>query len=958
MTAGPYRPPANLSPCAIDSESLTTLLKVAGLVGLAGAGVVAADQRLLRSRVSHPWESNHQDQALRPDRIAVRPSTPIVATQTTDPQRSPNAAELSQPTPLPRVIAPSSRLSKPNGAGISRLGGSTLATASNSKASNSKASNSKASTSQGSATNESQRSSPSSTAGASNPAEALAVPDSLPPVAASANSVANTPDSAEQVATIDKPSFSRFFRPATASPQPTQSTVAKAQTEVVPAIVAGILNRPAIRPKLSPNNVELAKTATRVTITSASDSNFPDSNFPDVTTADSNDPRAIPLPVLRPAPGISPAPLASTTPTFANDASVDASAPNTEASQPSTRPSPAVELVPKLAQTPDFKSSPRLETPAPAVPSRRLAKPNPIPPVEAPIPKAPEPVLEPVEPVAINPSLAAAAQPKVRFVGEFEVTGSSVYDAEELAIAARNAISPITDSTANSTTTDSATTPTSDDPAAVSEDGNDVQTTRVNRDLSAAELVLASEAITQRYVDDGYINSGAYVPEAVLEGGPAEIRVLEGSLDAINVNVEPPRKAFSLGQSLKPGYVERRLARATDAPLNINKLVDGVRLLELDPVIESVSTELVPGTETGTSTLNVTVLPAKPFEASVSVDNSRSPSVGSIQQQLNVSQANLLGVGDRLNIAASRSSGSNSVNLGYSIPVNARNGTLGLSFSRSSSKVVEAPFDELDIESKARTYEVSYRQPIIQTPNEELGLSLKAFRRASEGFFLDGATPFPSRGSDEDGRTRISALRFGQDWTKRQPKQVLSLQSEFSLGLGLFDATVSSNNDASQPDGQFFAWRGRGQWVRRLGSDVLLSVKGDTQLAANPLLSSEQFGLGGVGTVRGYRSNSLLTDSGWLASAEVQVPVVRIPKWDSTIKLVPFLDMGGGWNLGVQEQPETSRLMSTGVGVLWDLGDRFRARLDWGFPLTSIEGNDGESLQEKGINFSVRWNGF
>lgn len=953
MTAGPYRPPANLSPSAIDSESLTTLLKVAGLVGLAGAGVVAADQRLLRSRVSHPWESNNQDQALRPDRIAIRTSTPLVATQTTEPQRSPNAAELSQPTPLPRVsVVPSSRLSKPNGAATSQPGDSTIATASNSKAS----------TSKGSTTNESQRSSPSSsTAGSSNPAAALAVPDSLPPVAASAGSVANTSNSIEQVATIAKPSFSRFFRPPSASPQPAQSTVAEAQTEVVPAIVAGILNRPAIRPKLSPSNVELAETATRVTIASASDSNFPDSNFPDATTADSNDPRAIPLPVLRPTPDISPAPLASTAPTFANDASVDASAPNTEASLPSTRPSPAVELVPELAQTPEFKNSPTLETPAPAVPSRRLAKPNPISPVEAPIPKAPEPVLEPVEPVAINPSLAAAAQPKVRFVEEFEVTGSSVYDAEELAIAARNAISPIADSTVDSTaesTADSATTPTSDDPAAVPEDGKDVQTTQVNRDLSAAELVLASEAITQRYVDDGYINSGAYVPEAVLEGGPAEIRVLEGSLDAINVNVEPPRKAFSLGQSLKPGYVERRLARATDAPLNINKLVDGVRLLELDPVIESVSTELVPGTETGTSTLNVTVLPAKPFEASVSVDNSRSPSVGSIQQQLNVSQANLLGVGDRLNIAASRSSGSNSVNLGYSIPVNARNGTLGLNFSRSSSKVVEAPFDELDIESKARTYEVSYRQPIIQQPNEELGLSLKAFRRASEGFFLDGATPFPSRGSDEDGRTRISALRFGQDWTKRQPKQVLSLQSEFSLGLGLFDATVSSNNDSSQPDGQFFAWRGRGQWVRRLGSDVLLSVKGDTQLAANPLLSSEQFGLGGVGTVRGYRSNSLLTDSGWLASAEVQVPVVRIPKWDSTIKLVPFLDMGGGWNLGVQEQPETSRLMSTGVGVLWDLGDRFRARLDWGFPLTSIEGNDGESLQEKGINFSVRWNGF
>lgn len=926
MTAGPYRPQTNIPHNAIDRESLTTLLKVAGLVGLAGAGGVAVDQQLMRSRASHPWQSQNQDQALRPNQLAVRTSTPVVTPAPTAPQRLPEAAELSQPTPLPTAtLAPSARLSKPQSATTPRPGRSSLAGAPSSTAS----------MPQGAPTQAPRRSGSSSPAPAlpSAPPAALPVPAALPPISASTGSVANTTESTEPIATIAQPRFSRFFRPASRAPQSVQSPVAEAQAEVVPAIVANILNRPAIQPNLAPSDGELVETVTSIALAE-----------PASTT-----PIAIPLPVLRPSPDIAlPAPSASTAPAFPDTASAPETPASLTTAPASTSLSPAVELVPEIVPIPEPESSQLLKTPAPVLPSRQLTGPNVTSPIEALLPTTAAPVLQPVEPVAINPSLAAAATPKVRFVEEFEVTGSSVYDAKALAIAARNAVSlPVT----------SAATPNTDDQTAIPEASTDAQTPEVNRDLSAAELVLASEAITTRYVKDGYINSGAYVPEAVLEGGPAEIRILEGSLDVININVEPPRKAFSLGRSLKPGYVERRLARATDAPLNINKLVDGVQLLELDPVIESISTELVPGTETGTSTLNVTVLPAKPFEASVSVDNSRSPNVGSIQQRLNVSQANLLGVGDRLNLGVSRSSGSNSVNLGYSIPVNARNGTVGLNFSRSSSRVVEAPFDELDIESKARTYEVSYRQPIIQTPNEELGVSLKAFRRASEGFFLDGATPFPSRGSDEDGRTRISVLRFGQDWTKRQPKQVLSLQSEFSLGLGLFDATVSSNNNSSQPDGQFFAWRGRGQWVRRLGSDVLLSLKGDAQLAANPLLSSEQFGLGGVGTVRGYRSNALLTDSGWLASAEVQVPVVRIPKWNSTLKLVPFLDMGGGWNLGDQGNPDPNRLISTGVGVLWDLGDRFRARLDWGFPLTSIE-RSGESLQDQGVNFSVLWNAF
>ena len=55
--------------------------------------------------------------------------------------------------------------------------------------------------------------------------------------------------------------------------------------------------------------------------------------------------------------------------------------------------------------------------------------------------------------------------------------------------------------------------------------------------------------------------------------------------------------------------------------------------------------------------------------------------------------------------------------------------------------------------------------------------------------------------------------------------------------MDVFDATI--NEDA--PDSSFFAWRGQGQWVRRLDEDFLFLLKGDVQLSASSLVPLEQF---------------------------------------------------------------------------------------------------------------------
>src|SRR5262249_21785014 len=51
-----------------------------------------------------------------------------------------------------------------------------------------------------------------------------------------------------------------------------------------------------------------------------------------------------------------------------------------------------------------------------------------------------------------------------------------------------------------------------------------------------------------------------------------------------------------------------------------------------------------------------------------------------------------------------------------------------------------------------------------------------------------------------------------------------------------------------------------------------LSLKFDAQVASEPLVSTEQYGAGGVNSVRGYHEGEVFGDDGWRASIEQKTP--------------------------------------------------------------------------------------
>ncbi|KST63837.1 hypothetical protein BC008_15390 [Mastigocoleus testarum BC008] len=460
------------------------------------------------------------------------------------------------------------------------------------------------------------------------------------------------------------------------------------------------------------------------------------------------------------------------------------------------------------------------------------------------------------------------------------------------------------------------------------------------RQVSFEELLQLRSDITKLYIDNGYINSGAFLLSQIIDtDGVVKIQVVEGELEDIQLTGL---------KRLRANYVRSRIKRATTTPLNKNRLERALQLLQIDPLISQVNAELTAGSTPGKNILKLIVKEAPAFHAGVFTRNSQSPSIGSLQAGIFAVHDNVLGFGDSLRGEYGITEGLNLYDINYTFPVNSKNGKIGFRFTNTDSRIIEDDFEDIDIRSEAQTYSLNFRQPLTLTPNSEFALGLALDLRRSQTFILDDI-PFSFSQGAEDGESNVTVIRFSQDWVQRNTKTVLAARSQFSFGIDAFDATTNN----SGTDGRFFSWLGQFQWVQQVTPRSILVSRLNAQLTPDSLLSLEKFSAGGVNTVRGYRQNELVTDNAVTGSVELFIPLT--PN-SNELRIAPFFDIAAVWN-NRGSNPDPNIIAGTGVGLLWQPRPDLNLRLDYGLPLVSVE-DRGNTLQDNGLYFSVQYQPF
>src|SRR5712691_173921 len=464
----------------------------------------------------------------------------------------------------------------------------------------------------------------------------------------------------------------------------------------------------------------------------------------------------------------------------------------------------------------------------------------------------------------------------------------------------------------------------------------------VNRELATEDLEALRLELTRLYIDAGYINSGAIIPDQKLSEGVITLQIIEGELS----NIEIAGTTW-----FRDSYIRKRIALGAGPPLNIGALQGRLQFLQQDERIARLAAELRPGVQRGESALLVKVEETNPFKVELAFNNYQSPTVGAERELITVTHQNVTGHGDPLSVTYGRSEGIDvQIDASYAVPLTVYDTTLGVRYRRNTFNVVESQFQALNVQSRSEAYSVTLRQPIFHTLTREFAIALSAERQENETALL--GEPFSFSLGTQNGRSAVTALRVALEWTERTQNQVLAARSRLSLGIDAFNSTINEDN---LPDSRFVAWLGQVQWARRLtdwGLQVISRL--DVQLAAQPLLPLEQIAVGGRFTVRGYRENQVVRDNALLASVEARIPLVRNTWWADVVQLAPFVDYGYAWNTRLVT-PAPRNLASVGLGLRWALTLtspvllRPEFEIYWGVPLNNVK-TAGGNLQDIGVH--------
>ena len=536
---------------------------------------------------------------------------------------------------------------------------------------------------------------------------------------------------------------------------------------------------------------------------------------------------------------------------------------------------------------------------------------------QRPIPP-PSPVLPPLPPLTPEePEKAPLGQVKV-FVRDIQVTGNTVFSDAELA---------------------------------------EVTAPFKNRTLTTEDLERLRLALTLHYVNKGYLTSGAIIPDQDVKDGVIQVQVIEGKLTRINVEGN---------EWFRSGYLRDRLELGVTTPVTLPPLQERLQLLQQDRRIERINAELRPGQALGESELNVRVADRNPFHATLQVDNYQTPLVGEIRGLATLVDDNLTGNGDVLALTYGQSAGAIPIiDATYAIPLNRYDTTFSANYRRNDYKLVEDPFDPLDIKTNTEIIGFGLRQPIYKTVTDEVAFSILGEHLFTQSFLFK-TEPINLFPGFQNGAATVTALRFVQEWTHRTVDTVVAMRSRFSVGINALGATINAEDDL--PDGQFFAWLGQAQGIKQLGKnwlDMQLLGRMDLQVTNSPLFPLEQVAIGGRYSVRGYREVTLLRDNAFLASFESRVPIWRWASGEPMFQLAPFVDVGHGWNLGVNKRPFTTTpivglpdtIASVGIGLRWNILPKERAIFEvyWGQMLNHID-RVGDALQDYGVHLGLTIN--
>lgn len=218
----------------------------------------------------------------------------------------------------------------------------------------------------------------------------------------------------------------------------------------------------------------------------------------------------------------------------------------------------------------------------------------------------------------------------------------------------------------------------------------------------------------------------------------------------------------------------------------------------------------------------------------------------------------------------------------YRIPVYHLAGTFSFNYTRSDTKSGRVAGD-IDVSGAGEFFGVSYTHHLLRlekyTHTISFGLEDKQF--INDATFGDGQP------IGKDVRSRPLSLRYTGNYSFNQGNTRFQLAYVRNLPGGV------DNSDEAYSAQRIEARRNWDAWRVGMGAEYSIfetwRLRGrvEGQYSADSLIPGEQFGIGGVSSVRGYDERLLSGDSGLSGSIELWSPAIKY-----NLQFLGFIDAG------------------------------------------------------------------
>ncbi|MDN4621935.1 ShlB/FhaC/HecB family hemolysin secretion/activation protein [Pantoea agglomerans] len=398
----------------------------------------------------------------------------------------------------------------------------------------------------------------------------------------------------------------------------------------------------------------------------------------------------------------------------------------------------------------------------------------------------------------------------------------------------------------------------------------------INQCLSLDRINQLVRAISEWYVQRGYITSRAFLTEQNLSHGTLNITVLEGKLEAIHLQGASARQ-LNMAFPTRAGRI-----------LNLRDIEQGmeqINRLRTTPV----QIEIIPSTQPGYSIVNLTSTPEFPLTLGLNMDNSGQRSTGVGQLSGSLVGNDLLGVADRWFVSGGRSSAfsdwrdAQNFQAGVSVPYGY--GLLDYSYSWSNyhSRFNANSFDWYsngdNISNRLSGSWVLFRNGQIKT-----GLQVGLNHYVSHNWLNETLLQSSSR--------KLTSLQIGFNHTRKIAGGVATLNPMLSRGMPWFDAESDKGKSDDFPKAEFRKWSVSSSFQRPVTQKIWWLSSFYAQWSPDHLYGSERLTIGGENSVRGYKEQYLSGDVGGYLRNELNYSLFTLP---AIGEVSTTLALDGGW---------------------------------------------------------------